>query len=173
LAKASTARVASSREFQWIKEDMARWEKQKKDKALSLNEKTRLAERKAEEDRQAARKKERGARKEKPYASEDITLEILDGKSPAVSSSTAVARPVDPLDEDEPGFGHPADAPDAVLDETLRIAVDLAANGAGSGGMINKPEPAPTAQAVNKPGSSRPDPLTLPDGKGATEQQLP
>ncbi|MDD5302584.1 MAG: carboxy terminal-processing peptidase, partial [Elusimicrobia bacterium] len=126
LAKASTARIAASREFQWIGEDMARWEKQKKDKALSLNEKTRLAERKAEEERQAARKKERGARKEKPFASEEITLAILDGKAPAVSTTTAVARPADPLDEDEPGFDHPADAPDAVLDETLRIAADLA-----------------------------------------------
>ncbi len=125
LAKASTARVASSREFQWIKEDMGRWEKQKKDKALSLNEKTRLAERKTDEDRQAARKKERGARKEKPYASEDITLAILDGKAPAVSSTTAATPPAMPLDEDEPGFDHPADAPDAVLDETLRIAADL------------------------------------------------
>ena len=125
LAKASTSRVAASREFQWIKEDMARWEKQKKDKTLSLNEKTRLAERKIEEDRLAARKKERSARKEKPYASEDITLAILDGKAPAVSSTTAAAPPTPPVDDDEPGMERPADAPDAVLDETLRIAADL------------------------------------------------
>ncbi len=126
LAKASTARVATSREFHWIKEDMTRWEKQKKDKALSLNEKTRFAERKIEEDRQAARKKERAARKEKSYASEEITLAILDGKAPAVSSTTVSAPPVAPLDEDEPGYERGADAPDAVLDETLRIAADLA-----------------------------------------------
>lgn len=125
LTKASTARVAASREFQWIGEDMARWEKQKKDKALSLNEKTRLAERKTEEDRQAARKKERGARKEKPFVSEDITLAMLDGKAPAVSTAAAATPPAAPLDEDEGGFEHPADAPDAVLDETLRIAADL------------------------------------------------
>ncbi len=125
LAKASTARVAASREFSWIKEDMARWEKQKKDKALSLNEKTRLAERKVEEDRQAARKKERGARKEKPFTSEEITLAILDGKAPAVSSTTAAAPPAASFDEDEPDNERSADAPDAVLDETLRIAADL------------------------------------------------
>lgn len=130
LAKASTARVASSREFQWIKEDMARWEKQKKDKALSLNEATRLAERKTEEERQASRKKERAARKEKAFTSEEITLEILDGKAPAVaaSSATAPSRPASLDDEDETGIERSADAPDAVLDETLRIAADLTAS---------------------------------------------
>ncbi len=126
LAKASAARVAASREFQWIKEDMARWEKQKKDKALSLNEKKRLAESKTEEERQAARKKERAARKEKPYASEDITLAILDGKAPAVSSTTASTPPTPPLDEEEAAYERSPDAPDAVLEETLRIAADLA-----------------------------------------------
>ncbi|MCR4293911.1 MAG: carboxy terminal-processing peptidase [Elusimicrobia bacterium] len=127
LAKASTVRVAASREFQWIKEDMARWEKQKKDKGLSLNEKARLAERKTDEERFAARKKERAARKEKPYASEEITLAILDGKAPAVSTTTAPAPGAATLDEEEPGFEAAADAPDSVLDETLRIAADLTA----------------------------------------------
>ncbi len=126
LAKASTARVAASREFQWIKEDMARWERQKKDKALSLNEKKRIAESKTEEERQTARKKERAARKEKPYASEDITLAILDGKAPAVSSTTA-STPPPPSDEEDPAYERSPDAPDAVLDETLRIAADLTA----------------------------------------------
>jgi carboxyl-terminal processing protease len=126
LSKNSAMRVAASKEFQWIKEDMTRWERQKKDKTLSLNEKTRLAERKIEEDRMAARKKERAARKEKPYASEDITLAILDGKAPAISSTTVAATPP-PSDDDEPGMERPVDAPDAVLDETLRIAADLTA----------------------------------------------
>ncbi|MBI2386265.1 MAG: carboxy terminal-processing peptidase [Elusimicrobia bacterium] len=126
LAKASTARVAASREFQWIKEDMARWEKQKKDKALSLNEKARLAERKTDEERSAARKKERAARKDKPFASEEITLAILDGKAPAVSTATAATPPA-PLDDDEDAPGASSDAPDSVLDETLRIAADLTA----------------------------------------------
>ncbi len=161
LAKASTTRVESSREFQWIKEDMSRWVKQKKDKVfpgmekrassnmsrwvkqkkdkeLSLNEKVRLAERKTEEDRQSARKKERAARKEKPYAFEDITLAILDGKTPAVSSTTVVSRPADsPLDEEEPGYERAPEAPDAVLDETLLIAADL---------MLTQPLPIGSAE---------------------------
>ncbi|PIR19463.1 MAG: tail-specific protease [Elusimicrobia bacterium CG11_big_fil_rev_8_21_14_0_20_64_6] len=127
LAKASKSRIESSKEFRWIEEDMTRWEKQKKDKALSLNIKTRLAERKIDEDRQTTRKKERAARKEKPFASEEITLEILDGKTPAVSTTTASATPAAPLDEDDPGYDRSPDAPDAVLNETLRIASDLTA----------------------------------------------
>ncbi|MBI3287882.1 MAG: carboxy terminal-processing peptidase, partial [Elusimicrobia bacterium] len=127
LSKNSANRLAVSREFQWIKEDMERWERQKKDKGVSLNEKTRVAERKAEEDRQQARKKERLARKERPFPSEDITLALLDGKAPPVApSSSTVPSPSASADEDEPGHERSPDAPDAVLDETLRIAADLA-----------------------------------------------
>ena len=128
LAKASAGRVASSREFRWIREDMERWEKQKKDKTLSLVEKKRLAERKADEDRQAARKKDRVASKQKPLAFEEITLAMLDGKAPAVAASTTPAHGAAPrLDDEEDGFERAPDAPDAVLEESLRIADDLAA----------------------------------------------
>lgn len=134
LAKASASRVAASREFQWIKEDMARWEKQRKDKSLTLNEKARQAEAKAEADRQAERRKERAARKEKPFASEEITLEALDGKAPAVASSSTTAK--SPAGEDDDEFERAPDAPDAVLDEAVRIASDLASG-----------QPAPVNQA--------------------------
>ncbi|MEK7384412.1 MAG: carboxy terminal-processing peptidase [Elusimicrobiota bacterium] len=128
LAKASAERVASSREFQWIREDLERWEKQKADKTLSLNERKRLAERKADEDRQTARKKERIASKRKPLAFEEITLAMLDGKTPPVAASTAPARGAAPrAEEDEEDFERAPDAPDAVLEESLRIADDLVA----------------------------------------------
>ena len=133
LLKNSSSRIASSREFQWIKEDMTRWEKQRKDKTTSLNEKTRLAERKAEEDRQQARKKDRLARKEKPFSSVDITLALLDGKPPLVSTGTAVYNP--PLDDDEVGYERAPDAPDAVLNEALLISSDLAAAPASADGQ--------------------------------------
>lgn len=127
IAKTSAERVASSREFQWIREDMERWEKQKKEKSISLNEAKRLAERKADEDRQVARKKERLARKDQPLAFEDITLALLDGKAPPVAPSTApAAGSPPPREEEEDGFERAPDAPDAVLEETLRIAADLA-----------------------------------------------
>ena len=126
VAKASADRVAASKEFAWIREDLERWEKQKKDKTLSLNEKKRLAERQADEDRAAGRKKERLALKEKQPTFEEITLAMLDGKAktPAPSTGTATATM---LDEDE-GYERSPDAPDAVLNETLRIAGDLASN---------------------------------------------
>jgi carboxyl-terminal processing protease len=122
LSKSSAERVASSKEFQWIREDLARWEKQKKEKAVSLNETKRLAERKTDEDRADSRKKSRIALKQKPLAFDEITLSMLDGKSPAVAVSTASASAPD----DEEGFERAPDAPDAVLEETLRIAKDMA-----------------------------------------------
>lgn len=139
LAKASSERVKASREFSWIKEDIARWEKLEKDKSVSLNEKKRLAERKADEDRSAARKKERAARKEKAFPSEELTLAMLDGKTPEVAVSTPAAKAATGDDEDE-GYEKAPDAPDAVLDEALRIASDLAAA-----------SPAPRSQAATGP----------------------
>ncbi|HAZ07089.1 MAG TPA: tail-specific protease [Elusimicrobia bacterium] len=133
LAKSSAERVAASREFKWIREDLERWEKQKKDKTLSLNEGTRLAEHRNEEDRQTARKKERITNKERPLTFEEITLALLDGKTPPVAASTAPARGAAPrLDDEEEGFERAPDAPDAVLEESLRIAADLAALGAAA-----------------------------------------
>ena len=126
VSKASADRVAASKEFAWIREDLERWEKQKKDKTLSLNENKRLAERKADEDRAETRKKERIAMKERPPVFEEITLAMLDGKvkTPAPSTST-VTTPS--LDDDE-GYERSPDAPDAVLNETMNIASDLAAS---------------------------------------------
>lgn len=123
LAAASAKRVANDREFRWIKDDIQRYEKEKKEKAVSLNEKTRVAENKEVEARIAARKKERAAAKVKPLESEDILLAALDGKAPAVAKSTAPAAPVDP--DVEPEFERAPDAPDAVLEESARVALDL------------------------------------------------
>jgi len=133
LAKSSAERVASSREFRWIKVDLERWEKQKKDKSLSLNEKKREDERQTDEDRAAARKKERAAAKVKPLSYDEITLASLDGKAPGVAASTAAAHGTTPAtaatpsdDDEDEGPARAPDAPDAVLEETLRIAADLA-----------------------------------------------
>ncbi len=123
LEKASAARVDASREFRWIREDLERWEKRQKDKALSLNEKTRLAQAKADEEREDQRKKERAADKAKPPTFEEITLSQLDGKKSQVAVSTAATTAPD-LDDDGPERS--PDAPDSVLYETLNIAADLA-----------------------------------------------
>ncbi len=131
LSQASSARVATSKEFQWIREDLTRWEKMKKDKSVSLNEAKRLAERKADEDRGESRKKERIALKQKPLVFEEITLAMLDGKAPAVAPSTGTASAL-PSDDEE-GYERAPDAPDAVLEESIRIAKDLTASAAAPG----------------------------------------
>lgn len=124
LASASAARVAADREFRWMKEDIERIEKEKKEKDVSLNEKTRIAENKANEARAAARKKERAASKVKPLESEDITLASLDGAAPvATSTAPAASAPADP---EAAEFERAPDAPDAVLEESARVAMDLA-----------------------------------------------
>lgn len=121
LAGLSAQRVAADREFKWMKEDIERYEKEKKEKVVSLNEKTRIAENKAAEARAAAHKKERAAFKSKPLDSEEISLASLDGKTPAAKP---VAPP--PADPDEAPFERAPDAPDAVLEESARVAMDLA-----------------------------------------------
>lgn len=129
LAKASARRVAESKEFQWIREDLLRWERQKKEKSVSLNESKRLAERRADEERNAARRKERAALKLRAMPYEEITLALLDGKAPAAPAvSTATAKGAGDEDDDE-SYERSPDAPDAVLEETLRVAADLAAKG--------------------------------------------
>ncbi len=125
LAAASAKRVSADREFRWMKEDIARYEKEKKEKSVSLNEKSRVAENKEAEARVTARKKERAAAKIKPLESVDILLASLDGKAPAVAKSSAAA--VAPADPDaDPEFERAPDAPDAVLEESARVAVDMA-----------------------------------------------
>ncbi len=124
LTKSSDQRMSSSAEFRWIREDLSRWEKQKKDKTVSLNQSKRLAELKADEDRAELRKKERVALKQKPLAFEEVTLAMLDGKAPAIAPSTATARATSLSGDDD--YDRAPDAPDAVLEETLRIARDLA-----------------------------------------------
>src|SRR5207247_1031935 len=82
LRDESAKRVATSREFAWVQEDVQLYSKQK-DKPVSLNEAKRLEEKKTNEDRANERKKARLALKDKPFEEgPDITLEILDGKPP-------------------------------------------------------------------------------------------
>jgi carboxyl-terminal processing protease len=122
LKAASDRRVADSQEFKWIREDLKRWEKQKEEKRVSLNMKTRLSEREADEKRVEDRRAERKRLHEKDFPYQEITLSMLDGKTPAasVAASTAAAKGGDAADDED------GDAPDAILNETLRIAAQLA-----------------------------------------------
>jgi carboxyl-terminal processing protease len=142
LAKFSADRVASGQEFAWVREDVERYKKQKDDKAISLNEQKRLAEKKQDEDRATARKKARAARKAKQLEATEITLAHVDGTAkaaPEVAKSSTTAPLTTPADDDSYEKAPPT--PDFVLEEGVRVLGDLigsnVAGGARSGAQAD------------------------------------
>src|SRR5262249_51975574 len=97
LTRSSAERVAGSREFNWVREDIERYKKQKEQKTITLNEAKRLEEKKEEEARAAARKKERAAHKAQDLTATEITLESLagGGAKTVAKSTAAVTMPPD------------------------------------------------------------------------------
>lgn len=136
LDKNSAERVAANREFQWLREDIARFKKQKDEKTVSLNEAKRLAEKDADEKRDQERKKERAAHKTVDLQSEEITLESIDAGKPPVKSTTTVTMPDD--DDASADYEHAPPVPDYVLEETVHVLAD----------MINPTPSAPTARTA-------------------------
>jgi len=135
VARLSGERVATNQEFAWVKEDIDRYQKQKDEKAVSLNEDKRLTEKKEDEQRGQARKKARGARKTKEMQATEITLEQIDGtaKPAEVAKSTTTAPLITPPDED--AYEKAPPTPDFVLEETVHILGDmLGPNVAGTNG---------------------------------------
>lgn len=74
LRKRSAGRVAADKEFSYIREDIALFDKQQADKTVSLNEQERLKEKEEADGRQKARDKERLARTETPETVYEISL---------------------------------------------------------------------------------------------------
>jgi carboxyl-terminal processing protease len=108
LRSASAARVAAAPEFRFEKQDIALYLERKKDKTVSLNYAKRLAERKEDEARKAARNKERAERKVPPLSITDITLQDIEAGKPLVLNSTAamvVAYSTGAAEAYEPGSG--------------------------------------------------------------------
>ncbi len=134
LARLSAQRVDASREFQWVREDIARYKKQKQDKTISLNLAKRLADKKADEARETERKKERLAMHEKPLVAREITLESLDGTAPPAVSTAAVMMPHDDDDQADSGsdYKKAPPPPDFVLEETAHILADMIAPPSGT-----------------------------------------
>ncbi len=89
LRAASAGRVAASPDFKFVRQDIALYLERKNDKTVSLNYARRLAERKEEEARKAARNKERAARLIPPLSVTDITLQDIVSGKPLVLNSTA------------------------------------------------------------------------------------
>ena len=137
LAKSSQERMAASPEFAYIREDIERYKKQQADKAVSLNEAARRAEKQADEDRLKKRKAERAARKAKKFPEVEVTLAAAEGRpAPAVAPSTGTKAGAEPGEDEE---SKDPSAPDATLDEAVRIVADWVALLPGRGQAARRP----------------------------------
>ncbi len=151
LQAASAGRVARSPDFKFVKEDIALYLERKKDKTVSLNYAKHLAERKEDEDRKAARNKERAARGTTPLSVAEITLQDIElGKTPvfkstpaveaavaagtsrsaaapepAISSSSAAGVAVSSAAVEGAGYARAPPAGDFVLEEAARVLADM------------------------------------------------
>ena len=133
LKKNSGQRVASSKDFAYIREDIANYLKHQEDKTVSLNEKVRLKEKAEDDARQKARDKERLARKAPEPRVYELTLKnhSLPGLPPPVAKTNSVAKvtgktgtaAVDPLGSEADDEEKAPDV-DPTLDEAQAILVD-------------------------------------------------
>lgn len=76
LKKNSDERISKDRDFEFVRGEIERFRKAQAEKSVSLNEATRLKEKKEADDRSKARKKELAARPEPPGKIYDISLKL-------------------------------------------------------------------------------------------------
>jgi carboxyl-terminal processing protease len=148
LLKDSEARVAVSKDFAYVREDIEQFKKQQADKSISLNEQQRLKEKNEAEARQKARDKELLARKNadvkvyeltlrnvdqpglpQPVAKTNLLAAVGDGKrnvSAGVSTNApTAAQATRPATEEDDEAYEPKPTPaDFVLEESEYILVD-------------------------------------------------
>jgi carboxyl-terminal processing protease len=94
LRKRSADRIASDKEFSYVREDIELFKKRQSDKSLSLNEKQQLKEREEIDARLKARDKERRSRPEPKEKVYELTLKLATqpGLPPAVTKTNALAK---------------------------------------------------------------------------------
>jgi carboxyl-terminal processing protease len=95
LRKRSTQRLATDKEYAYIREDIALYNKQQADKTMSLNEQQRLKEKEEADVRQKARDKERKARPEPAEKVYELTrkqAELPGLPPPVTKTNSALAR---------------------------------------------------------------------------------
>jgi carboxyl-terminal processing protease len=151
LLQRSNERVATNRDFTYIREDIDIFKKRQADKTISLNERERLQEKEADDTRQKARDKERLARKDPDQKVYELTLKQVDlpGLPPplektntatknfsareappgdSVTSASVTAKAAEPARDLDGEDAEDKPSPvDAMLDETERILVDYIA----------------------------------------------
>ncbi len=127
LQKRSTQRLSSDKEFGYVLEDIDEYKKTLADKSVSLNETERLAEKKTNEARLDARKKERLSRAKPNEKEYEITLKNVDLaelQPPVVKTNDVAAAHLDLSEFGDDLPSADAKAPDATLEETKRILKD-------------------------------------------------
>ena len=94
LRKQSSQRIASDKDFAYLRQDIELFKKQQNDKTLSLNEKKRLQEKEEAEAREKEREKERHARKPSQEIVHELTLKQVDlpGLPPPAQKTNSVAE---------------------------------------------------------------------------------
>ena len=138
LQERSKQRLAASKDFAYIREDIAEFQKQQTDKSFSLNLTERQAEQKTKLARSDAIKKERMSRPKTDEKTFEITPENADlaQLQPASAKTNSVAAADQPalVDEPDPEIDAAAAAEaalDPALEETKHILADYVA-------LINK-----------------------------------
>jgi carboxyl-terminal processing protease len=143
LRKRSNDRIASDKDFDYIREDITHYKKTQADKTISLNEQTRLREKEEADARQKTRDQERLARKETTEKVYEITLKnaSLPGLPPPVAKTNSLAKvtvqggggtnetassapPASPRAEESSDDEEKAPAVDATMNEAQHILVD-------------------------------------------------
>jgi len=132
VRKRSETRVAADRDFSYLQEDIVLFKKLMADKSVSLNEETRLKEKKENEQRFEARKQERQARHEAEDKVYEITLKQADlpGLPPPVARTNDLAQSQTSADatktgDDQEDTEDKTPDVDVTLKETKRIMLDL------------------------------------------------
>jgi carboxyl-terminal processing protease len=94
LRKQSAERVATDKDFAYLRQDIELFKKQQNDKTLSLNEQKRLQEKEEAEAREKDREKERRARKQPLEIVHDLTLKQVDlpGLPPPAQKTNSVSQ---------------------------------------------------------------------------------
>jgi carboxyl-terminal processing protease len=126
LRQHSSQRVAASRDFDYVREDIALFKKQQADKSISLNEKIRLKEKDEAEARQKSREQELKSRKSPPETVYDLTVKLAEQTglpAPTQKTNAAAAKLANP-----PGTAAPAVAKDLEDDSDKPAPVDAVMN---------------------------------------------
>jgi carboxyl-terminal processing protease len=146
LRQRSSQRVASAKDFDYVREDIALIKKQQADKTISLNEKKRLQEKDEAEARQKAREQEMKSRKPSQEIVYELTVKQAEQSglpAPVQKTNNAAAKlthppggsePLAAKDDTKKDLDEESDKPapvDAVLNEAEQILVDYF-------GLINK-----------------------------------